>query len=176
MRLLMVLLQHFCDFSDALIQACHSQQTKIPLCQNDGFFIDIRTDDFPDVPSMQIPYDTEMIRCTTTGIIEGAGSCILVNFCAARQATLKYFTRQSDRKSRKSRRTVEHSTARQVRIVYNCFFILILHKIPDEWDYTSSVVQIVSSMARIAKDPNKNCEGIVSLRSFNSLCLYHPLS
>src|SRR5215216_819083 len=153
MRLLMVLLQHFCDSSDALIQACHAQQTKIPLCQNDCFFIDIRTDDFPDVLSMQIPYDTEMIRCTTTGIIESAGTCILVNFCAARQATLKYFARQSDWKSRKSRRTREHSTAGEVRIVYDCFFILILHEVPDEWDYTASLVQIVSSRARITRDP-----------------------
>src|SRR5215213_11472864 len=108
----MVLFQHFCDFTDALIQACHTEQAEIPLCQNDCFFIDIRTNDFPDVLSMQIPYDTEMIRCTTTGIIESAESCILVNFRAARQATLKYFTRQSDRKSRKSRRTIKHSTAR----------------------------------------------------------------
>src|ERR1044072_3162119 len=103
----MVLLQHFCDFSDTLIQTCHTEQAEISSCQRDGFFIDIRTDDLPNMLAMQIPYDTQMIRCTTTRIIKSAGSCILVNFCAVCQATLKYFARQSDRKSRKSRRTIE---------------------------------------------------------------------
>ena len=112
------------DPADALVGIFDALGT---ACQRDGFFIDVRSDDLPNVLRVQNSQHAEMIGRATTWVIEGAGRRNLIDRFSLRQAALKDLACQPHRERRVSRQTIKYPPAGKVGIVLLFRDVLILH-------------------------------------------------